>query len=156
MSTKSTSHALTPQALQDYLHAHIPLSKAMAVEVKTASPAGVLLTAPLAPNINHRDTVFGGSASAVAILSAWALLHVSMLDANIKARLVIQKNSMSYDLPMPTDFSAEAAIAPSPEKWQRFLATLQKHKRARISIQSVLNCEGQKVGEFEGDFVAII
>ncbi|BBI99243.1 hypothetical protein FGKAn22_09360 [Ferrigenium kumadai] len=147
--------APTPQALQDYLHAHIPLSKAMAVEVKTASPQGVCLAAPLAPNINHRDTVFGGSASAVAILSAWALLHVSLLDANIKARLVIQKNSMSYDLPMPGEFSAEAA-APSPEKWQRFLATLLKHKRARISIQSVLNCEGQQAGRFEGDFVAVI
>lgn len=147
--------AMTPQALQDYLYSHIPLSKAMAVEVKTASPQGVCLTAPLAPNINHRDTVFGGSASAVAILSAWALLHVSLLDANIKARLVIQHNSMSYDLPMPGAFSAEAA-APSPEKWQRFLATLSKHKRARISIQSVLYCEGKSVGVFDGDFVAII
>ena len=147
--------APTPQALQDYLYGHIPLSKAMAVEVKTATPQGVCLNAPLAPNINHRDTVFGGSASAVAILSAWALLHVSLLDANIKARLVIQKNNMSYDLPMPTNFSAEAA-APTPEKWQRFLATLSKHKRARISIQSALYCDGKKVGEFEGDFVAII
>jgi thioesterase domain-containing protein len=143
------------QALQDYLYAHIPLSKAMAVEVRTATPQGVLLSAPLAPNINHRDTVFGGSASTLAILSAWALLHVSMLDANIKARLVIQKNSMSYDLPMPGEFSAEAA-APAPEKWQRFLATLNKHKRARISISSILHCEGKKVGEFEGDFVANI
>jgi thioesterase domain-containing protein len=146
---------MTPQALQDYLYGHIPLSKAMAVEVRTATPQGVRLVAPLAPNINHRDTVFGGSASAVAILSAWALLHVSMLDANIKTRLVIQKNSMSYDLPMPGEFSAEA-VAPAPEKWQRFLSTLLKHKRARISIRSVLHCGGQKVGEFEGDFVAII
>ena len=137
--------ALTPQALQDYLYAHIPLSRAMAVEVKTATPQGVRLSAPLAPNINHRDTVFGGSASTLAILSAWALLHVSMLDANIKARLVIQRNSMSYDLPMPGEFSAEAA-APAPEKWQRFLATLQKHKRARISISSALRRkEGRRV-----------
>jgi thioesterase domain-containing protein len=146
---------MMPKALQDYLYAHIPLSKAMAVEVKSATPQGVLLSAPLAPNINHRDTVFGGSASTLAILSAWALLHVSMLDANIKARLVIQKNSMSYDLPMPGEFSAEAA-APAPEKWHRFLATLNKHKRARISIRSILHCEGKKAGEFEGDFVASI
>ncbi len=127
----------------------------MAVEVATASPQGVCLTAPLAPNINHRDTVFGGSASAVAILSAWALLHVSMQDAGIKARLVIQTNSMSYDLPMPGAFSA-AAAAPAPEKWQRFLATLAKHKRARIRIRSILHCDEKKVGEFEGEFVAII
>jgi len=126
----------------------------MGVEVKTATPQGVLLSAPLAPNINHRDTVFGGSASALAILSAWALLHVSMLDANIKARLVIQKNSMSYNLPMPDEFSAHAS-PPLPENWQRFIATLLKHKRARISIQSIVNCSGQQTGKFEGDFVAI-
>ncbi len=80
---------------------------------------------------------------------------ISLLDANIKARLVIQKNGMTYDLPIPTDFTAEAT-APAPEKWQRLLATLTKHKRARISIQSALYCEGKKAGEFEGDFVAII
>ncbi|MBU1425123.1 MAG: thioesterase domain-containing protein [Gammaproteobacteria bacterium] len=147
--------AITPQALQDYLYAHIPLSKAMAVEVKEATPQSVLLAAPLAPNINHRDTVFGGSASTLAILSAWALLHVSMAEANIKARLVIQKNTMNYDLPMPGEFSAEAT-APAPEKWLRFLATLQKHKRARVNIRSILHCDGQQAGTFEGDFVASI
>ena len=147
--------AIYVDVLQDYLHAHIPLSKAMGVEVKTATPQGVCLAAPLAPNINHRETVFGGSASTLAILSAWALLHVSMLDANIKARLVIQKNSMSYDLPMLGTFTAEAT-APAPEKWQRFLTMLQKHKRARINIRSVLHCDGQQTGTFEGDFFAII
>jgi thioesterase domain-containing protein len=62
---------------------------------------------------------------------------------------------MSYELPITGEFSAEAT-PPTPEKWQRFLATLLRYKRARIGIRSVLNCEGEKVGEFEGDFVAII
>ena len=146
---------MTPQALQDYFHDHIPLSKAMAVEVEAATPQVVRLVAPLAPNTNHHGTVFGGSASAVAVLSAWGLLHVAMAEANINADLVVQKSSMSYELPITREFTAEA-VAPAPDKWQRFLVTLQKHKRARISIQSVLNCDGQKVGEFEGDFVAIV
>ncbi len=47
--------APTTQALQDYLHAHIPLSKAMAVKVKTVGPAGVTLAAPLAPR-NCRES----------------------------------------------------------------------------------------------------
>jgi hypothetical protein len=50
-------------ALEQYLHEHIPLSAAMGVKVVQADPQCVVLTAPLAPNINHRDTVFGGSAS---------------------------------------------------------------------------------------------
>ncbi|MDO8989900.1 MAG: YiiD C-terminal domain-containing protein [Sideroxyarcus sp.] len=146
---------MTPQALQDYFHEHIPLSKAMAVEVETATPLVVRLKAPLAPNTNHHGTVFGGSAAAVAVLSAWGLLHVAMLDANIEADLVVQKSGMSYELPITGEFTAEA-VSPAPEKWQRFLAMLVKYKRARISIAAVLNCEGRKTGEFEGDFVAVI
>lgn len=146
---------MTPHALQDYFHSHIPLSKAMAVAVEAATPQVVRLVAPLAPNTNHHGTVFGGSASAVAVLSAWGLLHVAMLDANINADLVVQKSGMSYELPITGEFTAEA-VAPAPEKWQRFIAMLLKYKRARISIRSVLNCKGQKVGEFDGDFVAVI
>ena len=52
--------------LEDYLHAHIPLSAAMQVAVVAVEASGVTLAAPLAPNINHRDPLFGGSASAVA------------------------------------------------------------------------------------------
>ena len=127
----------------------------MAVEVEVATPQVVRLVAPLAPNTNHHGTVFGGSASAVAVLSAWGLLHVAMTDANIKADLVVQKSSMSYELPITGEFSAEAT-PPAPEKWQRFLAALLKYKRARINISSIVNCDGKKVGEFEGDFVASI
>lgn len=57
-------------------------------------------------SINHRDTVFGGSASAVAILSAWALLHTRLAGAGIASRLVIQRNSMSYELPIDGSFTA--------------------------------------------------
>lgn len=146
---------MTPQTLQDYLYAHIPLSKAMSVEVRHVSPESVHLVAPLAPNINHRETVFGGSASAVAILSAWSLLHVRMQDEDVKARLVIQKNTMHYTLPIAGEFSAEAAT-PSSDQWQRFLATLSRHRRARVSIRSILKCNGERVGDFAGDFVATV
>ena len=60
----------TAPELASDLHAHIPLSAAMQVSVAAVDADGVTLQAPLAPNINHRDTVFGGSASAVAILAA--------------------------------------------------------------------------------------
>jgi thioesterase domain-containing protein len=56
--------------LAHYLHEHIPLSHAMGVEVVEADWHSVTLRAPLAPNINHRETVFGGSASAVGIVAA--------------------------------------------------------------------------------------
>jgi thioesterase domain-containing protein len=84
---------MTPENLATYLYDHIPLSKAMQVSVVSISDEKLVLSAPLAPNINHRDTVFGGSASAIAILAAWSLLHTRLLKAGISSRLVIQRNT---------------------------------------------------------------
>ena len=56
----------------------------MGVEVIEAAWNGVTLRAPLAPNINHRETVFGGSASAVAILAAWAILYVRLQQGTVE------------------------------------------------------------------------
>ncbi|SFK43726.1 thioesterase domain-containing protein, putative [Methylophaga sulfidovorans] len=61
---------MTPEQLQQYLYQHIPLSAAMQVSVDHVSDEKVILRAPLTPNINYHETVFGGSASTLAILSA--------------------------------------------------------------------------------------
>jgi thioesterase domain-containing protein len=139
--------------LEQYLHEHIPLSLAMQVAVVSADEDAVVLRAPLAPNINHRETVFGGSASAVAILSAWALLHVRLQGAGLQRRLVIQRNTMDYLLPIAGDFEARATV--TPEAWRGFTRMLARKGRARIEVQSVLLHGGQEAGRLVGEFVAL-
>lgn len=143
------------RSFQQYLHDHIPISKAMGVEVVEAAMHGVKLSAPLSPNINHRETVFGGSAAAVAILSSWSLLHLRLSHENRNGRIVIQKSTIAYESPITDSFTASSAIR-DPAAWQRFVTTLERKNRARISVNSVLHCNDRRVGEFEGDFVAMI
>lgn len=145
---------MSPAELEGYLHRHIPLSKAMQVSVLEASDDAVAISAPLAPNINHRETVFGGSASAVAILAAWALLHLRLQRAGITTRLVIQRNEMSYDLPVTDAFVARSRLR-EPGEWQRFMALLARRGRARISVGATLEQDGRAVARFNGDFVAL-
>lgn len=140
--------------LEAYLHEHIPLSKAMQVSVVEADPGRVKLAAPLAPNINHRETVFGGSASAVAILAAWTILYVRLTREGLYSRVVIQRNNVSYDKPIAGDFFAIAEMI-DDAAWQKFLKQLRRRHRARISVASVLEYEGQAAGSMNGDFVAI-
>jgi thioesterase domain-containing protein len=147
--------AMDTAALQKYLHDHIPLSKAIQVDVVEATDDGVTLAAPLAPNINHRETVFGGSASAVAILSAWTLMYLRLKSEQLNVRIVIQKNTMTYERPITGRFIASAAIADTTA-WRRFVDTLRRKRRGRLTIRSVLYCHAEKVGEFDGDFVASI
>jgi thioesterase domain-containing protein len=155
MRISSRGSILEPQQLQSYLHNHIPITKAMGVEVRECGYDKVVLFAPLAPNINHRDTVFGGSASTLAILSAWALLHVRMASESVRPRLVIQQNSMGYDKPIIEDFYAVCHYDDKSE-WDRFANTLARRGRARISVPAVLECKGEEVAKFEGRFVAVI
>lgn len=145
----------TEHQVQQYLYEHIPLSKAMEVRVSSASAQRVLLAAPLGPNINHRETVFGGSASAVAILSAWTLIHLRLIESGVHGRLVIQRNAMNYEAPIEDAFTAECTFNDTGA-WDRFMHTLDRRNRARITAHSILECGGKKVAAFKGDFVAIV
>lgn len=145
---------MSPEELQRYLHEHIPLSGAMQVTVNRASPAGVVLSAPLEPNINHRETVFGGSASALAILAAWSLLHLRLLDEGIAARVVIRRNTMEYEAPIHGRFSA-TSLPPGPGDWVRFLRMFERKGKARIELSSVLGHADRIVGRMSGEFVAL-
>lgn len=145
---------MSPSELETYLHTHIPMSLAMQASVVRASPEVVVLSAPLAPNINHRDTVFGGSASALAILAAWSLLHTRMNAEGLASRLVIQRNTMSYEEPIVGTFTATAE-APDAQAWSQFLRMFKRKGKARITVASVLHFDGAIAGHLEGEFVAL-
>jgi thioesterase domain-containing protein len=145
---------MTAIELEHYLHEHIPLSKAMQVSVIAVEAESVVLSAPLAPNINHRETVFGGSAAAVATLAAWALVHTRLSDCGHPSRLVIQRNTMTYDRPIAGAFTARSFIVDT-EAWPAFIRLLARKGRARIAAATTLVFSGQTAAYFEGEFVAL-
>lgn len=145
----------TPEALiESYLHRQIPLSAAMGIHIAHAAPDCVRLTAPLAPNINHSETVFGGSAASVATLAAWVLLHLRLTVVGLQARVVIQRSRMEYQRPIPGDFEALCRFTDA-DVWQRFLTLLRRRGRARIALAAELLYRDERMSAFEGEFVAI-
>ncbi|MBS0421624.1 MAG: YiiD C-terminal domain-containing protein [Proteobacteria bacterium] len=140
--------------MEAYLHSNIPLSAAMGVRVKIATPEQVLLFAPLGPNINHHQTVFGGSGAVLATLSAWTLLHLRLVREQFDAQLVIQRSSMEYERPIPGDFEARCDFD-DVDAWQKFRVTLERRGRARMTLNARLLHASHEMGSFVGDFVAI-
>jgi thioesterase domain-containing protein len=140
--------------VQRYLHQYIPLSAAMGVQVSTATLEQVKLAAPLAPNVNHTETVFGGSAAALATLSAWTLLHLRLEEARVGARLVIQRSRMEYEKPIPGDFEAVCHFG-DDVAWERFRMALARRGRARLTLAAHLIHLTHRMAFFEGDFVAL-
>lgn len=140
--------------VQSYLYSNIPLSMAMGVQVKVATPAHLLLSAPLEPNINHHGTVFGGSGVVLATLAAWTLLHLRLEHERLDAQLVIQRSSMEYERPITGDFEAECRFA-DETAWRRFRSMLERRGRARMTLAAQLLQTAHGMGSFVGDFVAL-
>lgn len=142
-------------AVEQYLHEHIPLSQAMAVSVSSIDPSGVILSAPIQPNINHRSTVFGGSISAISILSAWTLIHVRLQVLTIPCQIVIQSSNIDYTKPIETDFQVHC-LAPLDRDWDRFIETIIRRGKGRIALNAEVYCQGLLSGKFQGEYVAIV
>ena len=87
---------MTPDALADYLHEHIPLSRAMEVSVIGASADEVVIDAPLEPNINVHGTMFGGSAAVLGLLAAWSVMHLRLEAEGIAKFILITENVLNF------------------------------------------------------------
>jgi len=132
------------RALEEYLRVHIPISSAIGVRVDGSTPDRVALHAPIGPNLNHEDTAFGGSVSALAILAGWSRVHLGLRREGLPARLVIQESRVRYERPIEGDFRAVSDPV-DPAAWARFERTLRRRGRSRIRVS---------VTVFEGDTVA--
>lgn len=144
---------MNPPELENYLHEQMPLSRAMAVSVVSISEDSVVLAAPLGPNINHRETLFGGSASAIAILAAWSLVHTRLHRAGMTRAIVIRRNTMKYELPVDDQFFARSYLE-APADWPGFAERLRERGMAKIEVAAALECHGKRAGLFNGEFVA--
>ncbi|HPG41158.1 MAG TPA: YiiD C-terminal domain-containing protein [bacterium] len=140
---------------QDYLNTHIPITRHLGVQVVTFTGHSIEVAAPLAPNINHQGTGFGGSLASVAMLAGWTLLHLKIKAENITCRLVIQKSVMDFTAPVTADFKAQCVL-PDSEEWGQFREVLTRKGKARIVLQTrVMNGE-TVAGKHTGTFVAVM
>ena len=141
--------------ITSYIHEHIPLTSHLGAIVESYDGKTVSISAPLTPNLNHRNTAFGGSISALGILSGWTLLFLKLKETGIKSRLVIQKSLFDFQDPVDDDFKAICTL-PDQIIWEKFMKTLSKYGRARISVQSKIESSSGIGGTHEGAYVAIL
>lgn len=145
---------MTKDELQAYLLEQIPLAGAMGIEIKEATDTQVILTLPLEPNINHRDTAFGGSICAAGTLACWTLVHLRLSRLDIQTRLVIHKNRMVYRKPIPGRFEAICQFS-DETAWHEVLEMLERWGKAKLQLTAMVTCEGEEAAEFHGSFVVV-
>lgn len=143
------------QTLERLLHHDIPLTGDMGLRVRAWDNHCLRLHVPLAPNVNHKSTMFGGSLYCAAVLAGWGWLHLRLGEAGLSGgHIVIQQGQIDYPLPVAGD---ALAVCENIDEalWQRFLKTYRRHGRARLQLQTqVLDGERCAV-TFSGQYVVV-
>jgi len=143
---------MTPAAaLERILHIEIPISKEMGVRVASYDGTSLSLAAPLAPNINRHGTAFAGSLYSLAVLCGWGLLDLKLAEAKLHKHIVIQESSIRYLHPVEHDLVAECRF--DNDAFKHFLRTLNKHGRARLSLDVTISQDNLPAVEFSGRYV---
>jgi thioesterase domain-containing protein len=126
----------------------------MGVTVAAAEAARVVLRAPFAINHNQHGTAFGGSLDALAILTGWAWVQLTVEREGLDCYVVIQRSATEFDRPLTTDLEATCE-APALERLAQFLETFRRHGRARLEVGVTVAHGGVTVARFEGAFAAL-
>lgn len=144
---------MTPAALAEYLHHNIPLTRAMDITVLEASVDQVMLSAPLAPNLNMHGTMFGGSVGTLALTAAWSLLHLRLEQAGLAAQLVVRRAATEYL--QPVSGTAEAISRANGMDWEGMLHMLERRGKSRVTVTADVRCNNVVAARLVGEFVAI-
>jgi thioesterase domain-containing protein len=94
--------------LQDRIHRHIPLAKAMQFSIDELDSGAIRVSAPLEPNINIHGTGFAGSIYSLAVLTGWALCTHILEDAQVDAELVVARGEIRYRAPVSGELHCAA------------------------------------------------
>jgi len=138
--------------IQELLHSKIPITRAMGVQVEDYDGARLILSAPLAANVNHLGTAFGGSLNALAVLSGYGLLWLELQDA--ECHIVIRDSAISYERPVRGALRA-ICVRPEAAALAQFKQTFQQKGKARIALSATIEDQGITAVRFQGTFVAL-
>jgi thioesterase domain-containing protein len=118
--------------LQQKIHSAIPVSQQMQFSIEALSSGSILVSAPLAPNVNIHGTGFAGSIYSIAVLAGWGLSMHIMQQLGMEADLVVSKAEIKYRLPVTGPIECRALASEAQRR--EFLRIFNESGKSRLSL----------------------
>jgi len=145
---------MTVAELEKLLKADIPISKEIGIHDLQIQNNKLTLQVPLAPNFNHKKTMFGGSLYSAGALACYGLFLSGLRSQDVQTNdIVISEGSMRYMAPVRGDAMIQAQWE-SEAEMTRFFQNLKSKKKARVLMRAQVRVQNQICAEFSGHFVA--
>lgn len=136
MNTSLSQQQISEKLKQFFLD-HLPITQFMGLEVESYNGDTLILTAPLEPNINDKQTAFGGSLYNAAVMACWGMVYLKTQEKNIDCNQVVAEGSVKYIAPVTGRLRA-ICHAPSDEALNDFFDSFDEKGRAKISLDAVI------------------
>lgn len=140
------------QTLVDYLRTHVPLTQEIDIGAGAQNSHWLELSAPLHPNLNDKQTAFGGSLATLCTLSGWCITSMLCRAITPKIDIAVIDSHIRYLLPVTTDPITARAFFPSIEDQSNFIELLQDKSRAKLSIKVEVNENDHTAVNFEARY----
>ena len=140
--------------LQEFFENHLPITDFMGLAVHEYDGKQLSLKAPLAPNINDKQTAFGGSLYNACVMACWGMAYLKSIEAGLEGSQVVAGGSIKYRAPVDGDFTA-VCHAPDEETLNHFINGFKHHGKGKISLKSTIECNGKVAVEFEGYYAIL-
>lgn len=146
---------LSAPKLEAFLHEKIPLTRAMGLHVAESNKQRVVLEAPLAANVNHLGTAFGGSLHALPTLACYAALWTLLREGGADGHVVVKRSNATYRSPVTGTLRA-VCVRPPAALCEAFMRDLVRHKKARMELRAIVEgADGKPAVEYDASFVAL-
>jgi thioesterase domain-containing protein len=136
MNTLLSKEKISEKLTQFFIQ-HLPIAQFMGLEVESYDGDTLILTAPLEPNINDKQTAFGGSLYNTAVMACWGMIYLKTQESNIVCNQVVTEGSMKYIAPVHGRIRA-ICHAPSEEEFASLFDHFERKGKARISLEAAI------------------
>ena len=148
--------------LDQFVESHLPLGRAMGLEVDHYDGQSLSLTAPLNLNDNDKGTAFGGSLYCAAVMAGWGYFYLRCLQYNLNEgapNIVISKSEIEYLAPVDANTITATCSDADPVIWDAFLSRYEERGKAKVQLTATImaNINGVEKAavKFTGTFALI-
>ena len=144
------------KAFQAFLYAEIPMVEYMQLQLHDIKPRCLTATAPIAPNINDKHTVFGGSSAALMTICGWSLIKSQLELAGLTNDVVIHQAKTHWQQAQTDDLNIRVTFGEEVD-WDVVLDRVNSNKRpVRLAVDcTVMNQQGDVCSSMTGHFVIL-
>jgi len=135
------------------LHKEIPVTAHMGINIESYDGKTLVLTSPVALNINDKSTAFGGSLYSLAVLAGWGLLYLKTLQKEIVADIAIYKSSTTFKRAAKSDL--RAVCQASGKIFDELFTNFQTFNKAKISLETIVYSAEKLAVKFTGQYVLL-